>query len=65
MELSQLNTLLRRRGDFCEQMLVILVERMAESLEAAKALACGARANSAPVAHAYQKRLQFQHSPVA
>jgi CRP-like cAMP-binding protein len=29
---SQLNTLLRKRRDFCEQMLVILGERMAESL---------------------------------
>src|SRR5215469_4241236 len=43
---SQLNTLLRKRRDFCEQMLVILGQRMAESLEAAKALACNARANS-------------------
>ena len=47
---SQLNTLLRKRRDFCEQVLVFLGERMVESLEAAKALACNARAKFHPVA---------------
>lgn len=39
--LDALNTLLRRRRDFCDQMLTILGQKMAESQALAKSLAYG------------------------
>ena len=42
---TALNTLLRKHRDFCQQLLTILGERMAESQAVAKALAYGERSS--------------------